>query len=74
MKDISELHLKQNGEVSLYFSSLPAVIQSKGSELGTRMDDLRKVVNHLNATGRIHMVKGINLNYGDGAVVSFKGS
>jgi hypothetical protein len=36
------------------------------------MGELKRVVEHLNETGRIPMVKKINLNYREGAVVSFK--
>ncbi|MEE9612665.1 MAG: FtsQ-type POTRA domain-containing protein [Desulfatiglandales bacterium] len=72
LKELSEVHVKKNGNVSLYFRSLPAVVKLKGTELGIKMDDLKKVVLHLNRAGHIHMVREINLNYRDGAVVSFK--
>jgi len=72
LEDLAEVHLKKNGEVFLYFSSFPAVVQARGEELGTRITDLKRVVEHLKRTGRIRMVKGINLNYHDSAVVSFK--
>ena len=39
-----------------------------------KIDDLKKVVEHLERTGRTQMVRGINLDYHDGAVVSFKNS
>jgi hypothetical protein len=71
LKDLSEIHVG-GGDVFLYFNSLPAVIQLGRIDLGTRMGDLKKVVEHLNDTGRIPMVTRINLNYQDGAVVSFK--
>lgn len=71
-RDISEVHVKRNGEMLLYFNSLPVPIQVIGSEMGQRMGDLKRVVEHLNETGRIPMVRKINLNYREGAVVSFK--
>ena len=71
-KDISEVHVERDGKMFLYFTTLPVAIQVMGSEMGQRMGDLKRVVEHLNETGRIHMVKGINLNYREGAVVSFK--
>jgi hypothetical protein len=36
------------------------------------MQELKRVVEHLNSTGRTHTVKAIHLNYDQGAVVSFK--
>lgn len=70
--DISEVHVERNGEMLLYFDSLPVPIQVMGSEMERRMGDLKRLVEHLNETGRIPMVKKINLNYREGAVVSFK--
>jgi len=69
---LSEIHVGQDDHVSLYFCSLPAVIKLKGRELNNKMKELKKVVDHLSRTGRIHMLKGINLHYRDGVVVSFK--
>jgi hypothetical protein len=40
--------------------------------LESKMEELKKVVEHLNSTGRIQTVKAIYLNYSEGAVVSFK--
>lgn len=73
LEELSELHLEEKGRVSLYFRSLPAaVIELDGTQLDKKMDDLKRLVPHLKKTGQIHMVKRINLNYTDGAVVLFK--
>jgi len=69
---LSEVHVKKDGHVALYFSSLPLVIKIRGGELNNRINDLRKLVKHLKDTGRIWMVKGINMDYQDAAVVSFR--
>jgi cell division septal protein FtsQ len=74
LDELSEVHVTQNGNVSLFFRSLPVIVKVKGSELEAKIDELKRVVAHLNRTGRISLVKEINLNYGDGAVVSFKNS
>lgn len=71
-KDISEVHVEADGNVFLYFTTLPVAVHVRAMEMGERMGDLKRVVEHLNQTGRIHMVNGINLNYREGAVVSFK--
>ncbi|MBW1721180.1 MAG: FtsQ-type POTRA domain-containing protein [Deltaproteobacteria bacterium] len=72
LKELSEVHVGRNGIVSLYFSSLPMVIKVRGGELERRLGDLKRLVRHLKGSGRIHMVKGINLNYRDAAVVTMK--
>lgn len=74
LKDLSEVHVKRDGNISLYFTSFPGVIQARGRDFGFKIDDLKKVVEHLERTGRTQMVRGINLDYHDGAVVSFKNS
>lgn len=72
LNELSEVHVKKNGTMSLYFVSLPLAIQVQGGELAGRVDNLKRLVEHLKSTGRIHMVRGINLNYRDAAVVSMK--
>jgi cell division protein FtsQ len=72
LQDLSEVHLKRDGRVLLYFQSLPAVIQARSGDLASKMVGLRKVLQDLKRTGRIHLVRTIDLNMKDGAVVSFK--
>lgn len=72
LKDLSEVHVKRDGNIALYFATFPGVIQVRGRDFGFKIDDLKKVVEHLDRTGRTQMVRGINLDYHDGAVVSFK--
>lgn len=72
LQELSELHMEQNGHIFLYFLSLPAAIELEGPHLERKMADLKRLVEHLKKTGQIHMVKRINLNYREGAVVSFK--
>jgi len=70
--NLSEVHVRKDGNVSLYFTFLRAEIQLRGSDLANRMDDLKRLVEHLNDEGRIQMVRSINFNYGDAAAVSFR--
>jgi cell division protein FtsQ len=72
LKNVSEIHVKKDGDVCLYFSFLPAAVKLRAQNLESKMEELKRVVEHLNSTGRIHTVKAIHLNYGEGAVVSFK--
>ena len=72
LEALSELHLEEKGRASLYFRSLSAVIELEGTQLDRKMDDLKRLVQHLKKTGQMHTVKRINLGYRDGAVVSFR--
>lgn len=71
---VSEIHLRKYGEISLYFNHLRAEITFIWNELGDKIDGLKKVAEHLNQSGKIETVTHINLNYEDGAVVSFRNS
>ena len=72
VKSLSEVHVRKDGEAILYFSHFPGNVRIRGSDFAARVDDLKKVVEHLNSVGRIHMVRTIDLNYNEGAAVSFK--
>jgi len=70
-KEISEIHISEDCDVSLYSISLPTVIRMGSGELDVKKDDLEKITRHLKETGQMQMVKAIDLNYRDGVVVSF---
>lgn len=72
LNELSEIHLKKHEGISLYFNNLAAEIKIVPSDLKNKIDGLRKVAEHLIETGRVHQVKNIDLNYKDGAVVSFR--
>jgi cell division protein FtsQ len=72
LAQLSEVHVEKTGHISLYFLSLPAVIELEGVQLKRKMEDLKRLVEHLKRSGRIQMVKRINLIYTEGAVVSYK--
>ena len=72
LEELSEIHLEKEGYASLYFRSLPAAIVLDGTQMHKKMDDLKRLVRHLEKTGQIRMVKRINLDYTDGGVVSLK--
>lgn len=72
--NLSELHFEDSEKVSLYSTSLPVVLKGGCDELVEKKKELKKLMDHLKKTGRIHMVKAIDLNYSDGAVVSVRDS
>jgi len=86
LNELSEINVKKDGGLSLYFNHLPVEIklmsdlpaiagsayEGKWAEdFSNRLDGLKKVADHLRQTGRIHQVTKIDLNYVDGAVVTF---
>ncbi|MEA2040190.1 MAG: FtsQ-type POTRA domain-containing protein [Thermodesulfobacteriota bacterium] len=87
LKQVSEVHLEQDGGISLYFRHLPAEIrlasdipaiaspiriEDLGPDFKIKIDELKKLAKHLDQTGQIHQVNCIDLNYVNGAVVSFR--
>lgn len=72
LEEFSELHFNRDGNLSLYSISLPVEIKLGSGELNSKKGELKKIVKHLQKTGRIDMVKAIDLNYGNGAIVSFR--
>ncbi len=74
LKGLSEIHVNRDGSVSLYFDHLAAEVRSTELDLKMKLEGLKKVAEHLNRTGRINQVTGIDLNCLEGAVVSFRKS
>jgi len=72
VSELSEIHVRKDGSVSLYFNHVKSEVTSMWNELADKMDGLKKVAEHLNQSGKIDLVTRINLNYVGGAVVSFE--
>ena len=85
LNELSEIHMKREGGVSIYFSHLAAEIKliddlpaiasaqtTRPTDLTSKIDGLKRIAEHLRHSGWIHQVNGIDLNYVDGAVVSFR--
>ena len=72
MERLSEVNVKEDGRVSLYYSHLKAEIRCNVNELSEKLPGLRQVAEHLKASGNLDRVSRIDLDYADGAVVSFE--
>ena len=72
LDELSEIHVKKDGEISLYFNHLAAEIKLVSEDISAEMVGLKRVTEHLRLEGRINEVTQIDLNHMDGALVSFK--
>ncbi len=72
LKELSEIHVGTEGRLSLYFRHMKAQIALTSEGAKMQLEGLEAVTEHLVATDRLREVKGIDLTYPDGAVVSFR--
>lgn len=72
LSELSEIHLKGQRGMSIYFNHFAAEVKITVKDLEDKIDGLNSVAEHLSRTGRIHQVDRIDLNHVDGAVVSFR--
>ena len=72
IRNLSEIHLDEHGEIYLYFNHMQAAIRIPGQNVAGKMDALKQVAKHLRESGKIHLVTQIDLDHGDSAIVSFK--
>ncbi|RPI75505.1 MAG: FtsQ-type POTRA domain-containing protein [Desulfobacteraceae bacterium] len=72
LRDLAELHFQEQGNIVLYFCSLPVAIEVRENDLSAKLDELKKVVAHLKKSGQWILVRKIDLNYIEGIVVSYK--
>ena len=68
---LSEIHIRENESMSLYFNHIQAEIILTIEEFSSKIA-LRKVTGHLRQTDQIDNVNRIDLDYMNGAIVSFK--
>ncbi len=72
VSNLSEINLANEPGLSLYFKTLRVEVRLPGSEVVSKMDELKKIVDHLKAIGRLQEAALIDLSYEAGGVVSFK--
>jgi len=71
VSDISEIHVNDGGDALIYSTSSHFVVRMGGENLEEEKSKLKQLVKYLQNTGGIDTVKVIDMNYHDGAVVSF---
>jgi cell division protein FtsQ len=72
ISNLSEINMEDDGGLSLYFKTLKVEVRLTESEAASKMDELKKIVAHLKAIGRLEEATLIDLSYEDGGVVSFR--
>lgn len=71
VKELSEVHVEENGTLSIYFNKLPFKVFLGGDGFRRKIDSLRHIIRHLRATHRLYQARSIDLDYRDRAVVAF---
>ncbi len=72
VEKLSEVNVRGDGDISLYFEDLNAEVRCNGRNLSDKLAGLRRLTTHLKTSGKIDRVNRIDLNYVNGAVVSFE--
>jgi len=72
LDDISEIHVNDGGDALIYSMSMPVAVRMGVEDLENGKSRLKKLLSHLQGSNVIDTVKVIDMNYLDGAVVSFK--
>jgi len=72
LDDISEIHVNDGGDALIYSMSMPVAVRMGADNLEKGKSRLKKLVAHLKGSNMIDTIKVIDMNYLDGAVVSFK--
>jgi len=70
--DISEIHVNNGGDALIYSVSLPVAVRMGVEDLDKGKSRLKRLVRYLQGSSVIDAVRVIDMNYPDGAVVSFK--
>ena len=73
LRELSEVHVEENGAFTVYFNKLPFKIFFGEDDLRRKIASLKHIINHLRATHRFYQAKSIDLDYSDRAIVGFIG-
>jgi cell division protein FtsQ len=72
LDDVSEIHVNNGGDALIYSLSLPFAIRVTGENLDDQKTKVKQLVNYLQNAGGMEAVSVIDVNYHDGAMVSYK--
>ena len=72
LEDLSEIHINSDKNIHIYYSKIPVKIIANKDTFPLKINGLKKVIKDLKDKDRLTEVLEVNLNYNDGALVSFK--
>jgi len=72
-KELSEIHVGKDGTVTVYFNKLPFKVFFGKEGFIRKIDALKHIIKHLQATQRLYQARSIDLDYNVRAVVAFAG-
>lgn len=71
VKELSEVHVEEDGTFTIYFNKLPFKVLFGRDDFDRKIDSLSHIIRHLRATNRLYQARSIDLDYSDRAVVAF---
>lgn len=71
VKELSEVHVEEDGTFIIYFNKLPFKVLFGRDDFDRKIDSLSHIIRHLRATNRLYQARSIDLDYSDRAVVAF---
>ena len=72
LSGLAEIHIEDETHSTLYFEHMDAGIRVSEKDLRKEVQELRRVVAHLESSGKIAQVMAIDFGYTGGAIVSFR--
>ncbi len=72
VKELSEVHVEEDGSLTIYFNRLPFKVFFGKEAFFRKIDSLKHMIKHLRATNRLYQARSIDLDYCDRGVVAFK--
>jgi len=70
-EELSEVHVKADGTLTIYMSGLPFKVLFGTDDFIRKLDLLQDVIKHLGTAHRLDQVRCIDLDYADRAIVAF---
>jgi len=70
-RDLSEVHVEEDGALSVYFNELPFKVSFGRGDFATKIVSLQRIIKHLRATRQLRDAKSIDMDYQDRGVVAF---
>jgi cell division protein FtsQ len=70
-EELSEVHVKEDGTLTIYMSGLPFKVFFGGDDFFRKLDLLQHIIKHLRTAHRLYQVRCIDLDYADRAIVAF---